>query len=276
MPGAFCDNFTSYGAVFRQNQTKLTHFLDHGAAMATGMVCEPYTIRSKIPSPFAHVHYVRGCTILESIYQTVQNPYEILIVGDPLCRPFADKPEFKVTGIDDGMAAKRIINLHMKEVVEGSIEVFEIYINGVKEGSVATGKPVRIETSSLASGFHELRVVAVNANNISNTQVFGFSLSHDVPKSALALEITNKSPLLNEELWIACQFATVVRVELWQNSRKIGEFPQDGKPLKIKSSDLGLGPTSIFAQASVQGKTVRGPSTKLVVKQLGKHRVRVE
>ena len=32
LPGALCDNFTSYGAFWEKTQTKATHFLDAGAA----------------------------------------------------------------------------------------------------------------------------------------------------------------------------------------------------------------------------------------------------
>ena len=44
------------------------------------------------------VHYARGCTLAEAFYQSVRGPYQLLIVGDPLCRPWADIPQVSVAG----------------------------------------------------------------------------------------------------------------------------------------------------------------------------------
>ena len=48
LPGAICDNFTSFGGVMTQGagQTPLSEFLRYGAAGASGTVTEPYS-----PSP---------------------------------------------------------------------------------------------------------------------------------------------------------------------------------------------------------------------------------
>ena len=88
VPGAICEHFTSLGGIWRSGagQTPLTEFLRHGAAAASGTVREPYAIRQKFPSPQMHVHYARGCTLGEAFYQSVHGPYQLLIVGDPLCQ----------------------------------------------------------------------------------------------------------------------------------------------------------------------------------------------
>ena len=67
----------------------LTDLIRHGAAGASGTVAEPYAIAAKFPSPFIHVHYVRGASMVEAFYQSVSGPYQLLIVGDPLCRPWS-------------------------------------------------------------------------------------------------------------------------------------------------------------------------------------------
>ena len=73
-------------------QTPLSEFLRYGAAGASGTVIEPYAIPEKFPSPQIHVHYARGCTLAEAYYQSVHGPAQFLIVGDPLCRPWATIP----------------------------------------------------------------------------------------------------------------------------------------------------------------------------------------
>lgn len=91
LPGAICEHLTSYGGVLRKNagQTPLTDLIRHGAAGASGTVAEPYAIAAKFPSPFIHVHYFRGASMVEAFYQSVSGPYQLLIVGDPLCRPWS-------------------------------------------------------------------------------------------------------------------------------------------------------------------------------------------
>ncbi len=90
LPGAICEHLTSTGGtmVWDGGQTALTEFLRHGAAGSSGTVTEPYAIQAKFPDPFIHVHYARGASLAEAFYQSVAAPYQLLIVGDPLCRPW--------------------------------------------------------------------------------------------------------------------------------------------------------------------------------------------
>ena len=52
------------------------------------------------------VHYARGCTLAEAFYQSVHGPYQLLIVGDPLCRPWADIPQVSVAGVEPGAVVR--------------------------------------------------------------------------------------------------------------------------------------------------------------------------
>ena len=81
------------------SQTPLSEFLRYGAAGASGTVTEPYAIAEKFPHPMLQVHYARGCTLAEAFYQSVCGPYQLLIVGDPLCRPWANIPKVTVAGL---------------------------------------------------------------------------------------------------------------------------------------------------------------------------------
>lgn len=97
-PGALCDNLTSEGGIMRTNssQTPLTDFLAAGMAGASGAVVEPYAIPMKFPSPMLHVHYARGCSMAEAFYQSIHGPYQLLIVGEPLCKPWARIPRVSI------------------------------------------------------------------------------------------------------------------------------------------------------------------------------------
>lgn len=95
LPGAIAENLTSHGGIMASagGQTKLTTLLDAGAAGSSGTVVEPYAIQQKFPHPQLYVHYARGATLAEAFYLSVTGPYQLLIVGDPLCQPFSFAPE---------------------------------------------------------------------------------------------------------------------------------------------------------------------------------------
>jgi uncharacterized protein (TIGR03790 family) len=95
LPGAIVENLTSEGGVMNwgANQTPISSFIRNGAAGSSGTVIEPYAIQAKFPTPFLFYHYAAGSSLVEAFYESVQGPYQLLIVGDPLCRPFADAPK---------------------------------------------------------------------------------------------------------------------------------------------------------------------------------------
>ncbi len=90
LPGAIYDNLTSFGGILLllSDQTPMTEFTRHGAAGVSGTVTEPGAIQAKFPTPFIHVYYARGASLAEAFYRSVAAPYQLLIVGDPLCRPW--------------------------------------------------------------------------------------------------------------------------------------------------------------------------------------------
>ncbi|MBX3424028.1 MAG: TIGR03790 family protein [Pirellulaceae bacterium] len=94
VPGAIADNLTSFGgALTHPSQTKLTELIKVGAAGSCGTVIEPYALAFKFPTPYLYVHYAQGASLVEAFYQSVSGPYQLLIVGDPLCQPFSNAPQ---------------------------------------------------------------------------------------------------------------------------------------------------------------------------------------
>jgi hypothetical protein len=95
LPGAIVENLTSEGGVMNwgANQTPISSFIRNGAAGTSGTVIEPYAIQAKFPTPFLFCHYAAGSSLVEAFYESVQGPYQLLIVGDPLCQPFAEAPK---------------------------------------------------------------------------------------------------------------------------------------------------------------------------------------
>ncbi|HPR83671.1 MAG TPA: TIGR03790 family protein, partial [Pontiellaceae bacterium] len=83
-PGAFCEHLTSWSAEFQKPQTKCTEWLKAGATVTAGMVTEPYANWLKFPHARFFVHYASGCSAMESFYQSIASPMQVLLLGDPL------------------------------------------------------------------------------------------------------------------------------------------------------------------------------------------------
>ena len=131
MPGAICDNLTSYGGMLEAKpwQTPLSEYLRHGATAASGTVFEPMSLQAKFALPSLFIHYARGCSLAESYFQSVSGPYMLLIVGDPLCQPFADAPKVAVEGIKPGQEVKGMLTIKATATAPpprrvGSLELF--------------------------------------------------------------------------------------------------------------------------------------------------------
>jgi uncharacterized protein (TIGR03790 family) len=91
IPGAMADSLTSYaGIIFGYNdQTTLLAFTDAGACGSYGCVTEPTAAADKFPQPQNYFYQARGYSLAECYYQSLNMPYEGLIVGEPLAAPCA-------------------------------------------------------------------------------------------------------------------------------------------------------------------------------------------
>lgn len=112
LPGSLADNLTSFGGVMAPSgQTKATELLRFGAAAASGTVTEPYALQFKFPLPSLHAFYAKGFTCAEAFYASVQSPYQLLILGDPLCQPYATPPRFKISGCKDRQTVSGVVDI---------------------------------------------------------------------------------------------------------------------------------------------------------------------
>lgn len=160
LPGAFCDHLTSFGGVMTgAGQTLLSEFIRYGAAGACGTVTEPYATPVKFPTPFLHVYYAAGCSLAEAFYLSVSAPYQQLLVGDPLCRPWAKPPAVTLQGLREGetVAQSRWLSAAAAAVAEPVR--YELYVDGVRRHTCDARGRLRLDLAGLAAGEHEATVV---------------------------------------------------------------------------------------------------------------------
>ena len=94
VPGAMADSLTSFGGRILEpnDHTTLLALLNAGASGSFGTVVEPCNYLEKFPSAQIYFYQARGFNLAECFYQSVTNPYQGLLVGEPLAAPFAQPP----------------------------------------------------------------------------------------------------------------------------------------------------------------------------------------
>lgn len=249
IPGAFCDNLTSFGGVFRRpGQTKCTEFLARGAAGASGTVIEPYAIQAKFPHPMIHVHYARGCSLAESFYQSVQGPFQTLLVGDALCQPWAKKPVLKVSGIEPGatISGKQTMVLDAS-TSPVSVAGIEFYVDGIPVFNIPMEESLTLDTSDMADGYHEIRLVANTRSPIQTTATVVIPIVVDNQGDSVVLTTEHADYLDTDQIKFQATATTGDSIELMQNGRAIAKKIGKDVTFEVDGALLGRGPVTLTA-----------------------------
>ena len=93
LPGAIADHLTSSGEVLDgQNQMSSLRWLEAGATGSYGTVVEPCAFIGKFPHPGVVMdRYLKGETLIEAYWKSVQQPGQGVFIGEPLASPFHQK-----------------------------------------------------------------------------------------------------------------------------------------------------------------------------------------
>jgi len=135
-PGAIADSLTSYAGVLYENngQTTLLAFMNAGACGSYGTVVEPCNYPQKFPSPEAYFYQARGFNLAESYYQSLANPYQGLIVGEPLAAPFARSPNAAWMNLSSNAVLGGITNLTLQcsaSAPNHPVQQVDLFLDGV-------------------------------------------------------------------------------------------------------------------------------------------------
>ena len=135
VPGAMADSLTSYGGYILDpaGQTTLLAFLNAGACGSYGTVVEPCNYLQKFPSPQDYFYQVRGFSLAECYYMSLVNPYQGLIVAEPLAAPFAKPPAGTWTNLPANSVLNGITNLTLQCTASASnrpIQQVDLFLDG--------------------------------------------------------------------------------------------------------------------------------------------------
>lgn len=272
--GAIAENLTSFGGRFdTASQTKLTEFLGAGAAMSSGAVAEPYSLQYKFPTPMLYGYYSQGLSAIESFYQSISSPYQLLIVGDPLAQPFAKAPDelVDIQLATDGKKrlklSRRSLGLKIPKTQTANIEV------SINDRPFQVTPPVpNIEINWLesTSGVYDVRATLTGLDRTEPRVTFLAEIDvqgeHPAPSAKITKSRTNIDGFGNDgsnatpiEVTLQCDGAD--RIELHHLGEPIANVETDMGVVQVETKQLGGGPlrfrpVAFFGETKVLGRTL--------------------
>ena len=268
LPGTICDNLTSHGGgLHRVGQTKISAFLAANAAGASGTVIEPYAIQQKFPHPMIQVHYARGCSLAEAFYQSVHGPFQLLILGDALCQPWAKKPVLNVEGLEPGdtIGGKTEIKLDASPSPV-SIGDIELYVDGMRVLRVPFRERLSFDSTQMTDGYHEIRIVSIANNSIETTGSAILPIQVDNKGIKTILKAEHADYLETDQISFQAKSNYGDSIELMHNGRALAKKIGRDVEFKVPANLLGRGKVSVVAQAiSESGRSVTSMPIELQI-----------
>ncbi|TWU41439.1 hypothetical protein Q31b_28860 [Novipirellula aureliae] len=254
VPGAIADNLTSYGGRYETaSQTKLNELLHAGAAMSSGAVMEPFSLQFKFPNPIMYGYYADGVTAIEAFYLSITSPYQTLIVGDPLCQPFARPPRNNVemsiaSRVDaNGKLANNVqIRRRILETDAPTTEPHhaEIFLNGRMARVTPAMEKYNLTFPEQYSGVMQVTFVLVGKD--PTEPAIRYSQSFDVPGfwKGPRIEARINHPEKGK-MTIAGESEGASSIEITVLGRPVGTIEGSRGATTIEMKDLGEGPLRV-------------------------------
>ncbi len=278
LPGCMAEHLTSLAAVFDvDNQTKLTAWIKAGATASCGTVVEPYARWTKFPAAYFYVHYLRGCSMLESFFQSICCPLQILLVGEPLACPW--RKLFSLTTVtldDDPLTGASTFYTEVMPQVPARLLRFEYFLDGRRVAGAANSPELELDTTRLADGYHRLRVVASGGRPVAMPafSVKGFTVDNHgravslagapdrsevdyhatLPLQAAATGGAREVGLVHRERVLRTVAATntaalpLAAALLGQGPGTVQAFARYADGMEVRSTPLSLNVTNVVAQ----------------------------
>jgi uncharacterized protein (TIGR03790 family) len=167
-PGALGEHFTSWSAEFQKPQTKCTEWLKAGATVTAGMVTEPYNVWTKFPHARFFSHYASGCTAMESFYQSIASPVQILLLGDPLSQIRRLPVQIKAVGLNKEITSDLDAAFVAQAKFPIPVKVFySALLDGKQIKAMEGNKLVELPFAQMGDGYHEIRLIAQELSSVT-------------------------------------------------------------------------------------------------------------
>jgi tetratricopeptide (TPR) repeat protein len=270
LPGAICEHLTSFGGMLHEGagQTPLTELIRHGAAGASGTVREPFAIQAKFPTPFIHCFYAQGASLAEAFYLSVAGPYQLLIVGDGLCRPWVRNVTLDWEGPAAGATVRGKVSFLPRPRAGQAFQpvACELYVNGRRLRTDKPGTPLPWDTTQTPDGLHEVSLVshdtAVGTRAVARLPV-------EVKNGAAHLEMTSEIPAQlswDKPLVLGARLPGGKGISFSKDGRELAAIAGSEGRVQIDPRRLGQGPVRIHPVGTlVSGATVLGRTVEITI-----------
>ena len=260
LPGAICETLTSTSGYLKVGgkQTACTDFIRFGAAGTCGCVIEPLALPQKFPSPMLHVHYARGSSLGEAMYQSVQSPYQLLIIGDPLCQPWAQPPVVEPGDLASDAELKGQVSFTPVVKAENgrTIRAVELLLDGRIVVRGEAGKPLVFDTEDAADGTHQLSIVATDDSPLETQGRYSRAVRVNNHGRSITLQLVGDArPVFGKPIRLAVNSSAGTAVHIFHETRRIGGLPITSGNIDIDSRILGHGPVRLRAVATEGDRT---------------------
>jgi len=260
--GALAEHLTSTaaavgGGLFKTgSQMSFTEWLRWGAYGSSGSVSEPLAIAEKFPHPRLHSHYRNGATLAEAFMLSIVQPRHQLVSGDPLLQPYAYVPSVSISSPAQNATVSGNVTVRASANPANGGPALRserhLFVNGTRKATF-TGNSVTLDTTTLADGFHEIRVVAFT-NNAVRTQGSATRFIR-VNNQGANVRITNIPTAVNYRGNItvsadAGDLSDLDRIEIVANDIALATIPSRVGSATFPAQLLGHGnSTKVFAVA---------------------------
>lgn len=239
-PGGLSDVLTSYAGMLFENtgQINLLMILTAGAAGSYGPVIEPCSYYQKFASPLVYFYQSRGFTMAECYYQSVEYPYQGLMMGDPLAAPFAVPASGAWNGLSTNALLSGTTNLSLQVTAADAhhpVQQVDLFVDGTFAQTLTNIAPLN--------------------NNVLYVTLNGFPTNYPVPLGAsLASIASNLTLRLNRTTY---SNATKVAAEAF------------GDRLELRSLDRSVPGPSVSLSVSNSAGAAPALTTYLSASSLG-------
>ena len=161
VPGAMAEHLTSFSAEFQKGQSKCTEWLKAGATVTAGAVVEPYNNWAKFPHTRFFVHYSAACTAMESFYQSIANPLQILLLGDPLSQVRKVSVQIKPIGLSKEISSSIDAAFVLDAKFPANMQAaYGALLNGKEIKRGESNSLIELPFNEMGDGWHTVRLIA--------------------------------------------------------------------------------------------------------------------
>jgi len=272
LPGAICDHLTSWAATFDiSSQVKLSRWIVAGASGSWGTVEEPCAIAGKFPHARAFIYYQQGLSLGEAYFRSAEYlPFQGLLYGDPLTRPFAYLPTVDVSDAPAGPVSGVITLTPTATTAHptAQIEAFRLLVDGVTRGLAAPAEQFTLDTETLSDGWHDLRVLVYDDTTQRFTGRWIGSLTTNNRGRTATLSFPEAAGNLStkHDFSIDVGGAGVLEERLIHNGRVVAIDENVPPGSVVHGLMLGAGPVRVTPEVLYDdGERVRGEPVELEI-----------